>query len=343
MKLLIISQKLILILALFTFTFFASERVTAQDADIERLVEQRVDSIIAEGQYTRIPNEDFETIIDNKVSVKINEKLRFWVTIIGLFITALGGLGAYTFNNKIQQIIKEQADKQVKSKFESINEDLLDYAKFAAKSKLEDLKKKYDIDPNSELNVIEGKKLLSELDTHEHIELLPETIDLVGLMNYTRRKAPEIDKLIENYGERFELKETTYMNAAILHMDDYELNGSKYSKQQCVDYCNFVSKRIPHYGEPKGTLILLYAIDHQNAIVPEEKEDILKTVRVLIQDILKGSSGQLASSTVSRINRDKKSTIFGHYISHIETQLPEEFSALYEKAMQYEQRNGQLA
>src|SRR5581483_3180680 len=101
--------------------FAGVQRMFAQtDTTQQRMLKHAIDSVMNERNYTRVPNKDFDEFIDSKTSAKINEKMSYWFTTIGIFITALAGLATYAFNNKIKQLIAEQVTTLSEKNMENI-------------------------------------------------------------------------------------------------------------------------------------------------------------------------------------------------------------------------------
>jgi hypothetical protein len=331
----IIKKKALLaILMCLSFNFLFSQLDTTHN----RLAVRAIDSLINEKNYTRIPNEDFDELIDNKVATKINEKFTFWITLIGVLIGAIAGVAAYAFNNKMKQLISEQVTTLSDQKMESIRRYILDSRKYTLRSDLEVIKNKINTNPKSEANIIDARRLLEEIKEFKNPELLSDIIDLLAVAYSRNRNPKEIEKLIETNEGSCEIKETTYMNAAILYMDLYELDGSAWYKENSLKYCKVSAQKVPHYGEPQGIMLLTYAIDYVNNPNKDIKQSSIENAKKLIDEILTGSDFLTAYYTVDRLNRDKKSKVFNKYIFEFETVLSEEFSKLYERSKAYSER-----
>lgn len=343
-------QKLTL-LSLFTGVFlligfahaFGDEKPAAvhgNDKIQKILIEKEIENILKEKNYTRVPNKDFDEYLDNKVSDKINDKFIFWATVIGIFIAALTGLSAYAFNSKVKQVVLDQVRNQTEKEFQGIKKYILDSKKYTLKSDLEEIKKKVAQDPLSEANIIAARNLLNESKELGNQELLSEIVDQLALMYFRKRTPKEIEELIDSNESKCEIRETTYMNAAILYSNLYELDGSKWYKENCLKYCTLAAKKIPHYGEPQGITLLIHGIDYLNNSDEKVKESAINSAKELINEILRGSSSFTAYNTVKRIERDKNHEAFKKYIIKLEEVIPVEFLDLYDKAKKYSKESG---
>ncbi|MBI3585337.1 MAG: hypothetical protein HY096_15475 [Nitrospinae bacterium] len=304
------------------------------------LIEKEIENILKEKNYTRVPNKDFDEYLDNKVSSKINDKFTNWATVIGIFITVIAGLAAYTFNNKIKQLVLEQVRNQTEKEMQGIKKYMLDSRKYTLRSDLEGIKKRFEQDPLSEANIIETKSLLNEIKELGNQKLLSEIVDQLALMYFKKRTPKEIEELIDGNESKCEILETTYMNAAILYSDLYELDGSKWYKENCLKYCTLAAKKVPHYGEPQGITLIIHGIDYLNSSDEKDKESAINSAKELINEILRGSSSFTAYNTVKRIEKDKLHEIFKKYIVKLEEVIPIEFTNLYDKAKEYSKESG---
>jgi len=320
---------------LFSFMLFHYPVSFAQTDSQGRVMKNALDSMIKESNYTRIPAKDFEELLETKVSATINEKFTFWFTVIGIFITAVAGLAGYAFNNKIKQLVLEQVKIQSEKETEGIKKYVMDSKKYTLRSDLEVIRKKME-KSITEANIIEARKLLEEIKGFNNPELLSEIVDLLAVAYSSNRNPREIEKLIETNEMACEIKVTTYMNAAILYFDLYELDGSGWYKENCLKYCQVSAKKVPHYGEPQGITIFIHAIDYLNNPNTEIKETAKKSAKTLIDEILTGSDSLTAYNTINRVDRDRANEAFSKYITELEIAIPYEFEKLYERARQYE-------
>src|SRR5687767_12853990 len=60
---------------------------------------------IAEGSYTRIPNRDFENIIDNKIQRSMRETVQWWLVIVGGIISLLGVVATRYAKSYLQNLV----------------------------------------------------------------------------------------------------------------------------------------------------------------------------------------------------------------------------------------------
>lgn len=321
------------------FFLVASVQVPAQNDSIQRdEVHQKIERYLTDKEYTRIPNKDFDLILHNRIEAEVKERLMFWLTLITIIIAVFGGVAAIAFNLKIKQVVQSELEKKNEEHISNIN-------KLVAESKInkhsvnvETLTKKSKINAKLEAKRTEGYRVLEEAKELNYKESIPEIIDaIVGVLFY-QRNSKEVDELIEEYEKEFPLKSTTYANGALLHLDSYELDGVDKYKEKCEQYCNAAIDHSPYYGHPRGTLIMLYAIDYTKSESEEEKEEAKTEVKSLISEILKGASGYIASNTCLRLEKEAKIASFKKYLINIQQALPEEFKKLFDKADAYDQK-----
>jgi hypothetical protein len=108
----------------------ANDSLKAQITELEKQIEQ--------GSYTRIPNEDFENIIDNKIQKSMRDTINWWLFVIAALFSVLGFLvnkyaKAYfqtIIDDKVNNLKRENEEK-IKSisnhYFSSVIESLLDF------------------------------------------------------------------------------------------------------------------------------------------------------------------------------------------------------------------------
>lgn len=303
---------------------------SANPAQDTSLIKRETSSLFNEKDYTRIPNKDFDELIENKISSKVDDKFHFWFIVIGIFVGALGAIGGYAFNNMIKQKITEELKTQS-------NKYVEEYKRYELTGRLRSITGNFKQSASGDqLKLVsECEDLLKEiktLDTKELKinELLSDTIDQLTYMYYITLAAdlPKMENLIKSHESMCNIPVTSYTNLAILYLELYTLLGEEKYKTHCIEYCEKASDKDLLYGESRGTQLRLYAVDYVDNKNTKSKEDAKK----LLQKVLKVDS--LAYYTLSRVNRDTQRSQ-DHYISNLKNDLPSEFEELNNKAMNY--------
>jgi hypothetical protein len=298
-----------------------------------------IDSIAKANNCTIIPNSDFDEFVANKVSAKVAEEIQFYCWILGGFLFAVGGLAIYSFNNKVKQLVAEEVHVQSED-FQSMKAKILELKAYALRSDMEAYRKKFDKNtfiPSPE-EIAQATRMLDDSKELKNKELIAEIVDLLALSYKCVQSPKEIDKLIVTNESECEIRVETYMNAAILYMDLYELDGFNWYKENCLKYSDKAAKKLPQYGEPQGITLLMYGIDYYNSTDAKEKETMLANAKASINEILKGSDPMTAYFTVARIEKDRANGRFKKYITDLEGAISVEFQKLYNKAKEYENK-----
>ncbi|MBI1938634.1 MAG: hypothetical protein HYS25_10995 [Ignavibacteriales bacterium] len=351
-------MKTILMLLIFLFSFLTLPNINSQtrdaiaenksastDSTIEKLkvLEAKLDDKF----YTRVPNKDFENIIDIKISKQVNDKFTFWFSIIGIVLTFLGGISVfaakkYVSDEVTKRVIGEIENARAKLKSEIDNE-LSNLKRFQDESKkfiysveLERIKSEQKINPRAE-NVTELNKLLLKSNEISDDDLVPYIIDELVRIYYYGRQVKEIDELIKNY-EKYPLLSPTWVNAALCFIDEYEAYGSKQKFEQSISFLDKALSITPGYGEAQGLKLLTFVINHDKAISDDDRMKISKEILNLFNEI-NTSLPLCAYETMGRIRRDKSSALFSKYVDKLYTISPIQMSEMETKANQYAVEN----
>lgn len=330
----------ILRVILILFCLFSVQGIVAQiDSTKNRQVKSEIKNYLSDKEYTRIPNKDFDRILQNAVDEEVKNKLMFWLTLISIVIAVFGGIAALAFNQKIKQVV--QAELEMKN-----GELLSNIDKMVKESKLnklavdlETLKEKNKSGIKLETIKAESYRLLNEAKELKNLNLIPDILDVIASLLFNERNIEEIDNLINEYEVQCEIMARTYASAAILNMDFYELDGVTKHKNNCIKYSFAAINQNIYYGDPRGVLILVHAIDLAKSEEVSEKENAKNNVKNIISEILKGTSGYIASNTCQRLERDGDNNAFKKYLVAVRENMPEEFLKLYDKAAAYDQRD----
>jgi hypothetical protein len=273
---------------------------------------------IQEGSYTRIPNKDFENILDNKIQKSLREILNWWLIIVAALVSGLGFLANKYAKAYIQTMVDEKVKQlnlenkeQIKSisthYFSSVIDSLLDF-------KIENITKK-----NNKVDEPVVDDLKSYL-TDESITINERKkvylIDTIMRCYYYSNYAQRIEKmiaLIREYEEKLVLLETTYVNAAIAFSDMYDRYGTKDFLISAIENCNKSIKILPDYGLAFAQKLELYIMAVSKSFDEDEQKQYKNELFRVFRDIENNTSIYLCSELVARLEVDKKSYL-GPYL-----------------------------
>ncbi len=146
-----------------------------------------------QGQYVRIPKEDFDQILDNKVSTVISSKIK---TLIAFGVGLIGLLSALSFvqSNRNRNILKEQVKADVIVQSKSVVAEIRKHYETQLNKRIDDLHEKFEksIMENRE----EREKGLKEIQTkiiHAQ-EQIEKAEDYMISVEYERVTEKVLDK-----------------------------------------------------------------------------------------------------------------------------------------------------
>lgn len=109
-------RKLFLLCTTLIFSF----GLHAQDSADIPAMKQKIDSLqkrLDDGNYTRVPKQDYENILKNTVTSEVDESIKKWIAFLGGLIGLVGVFIAAYFKNQI----KTQVDESLKNKLDVID------------------------------------------------------------------------------------------------------------------------------------------------------------------------------------------------------------------------------
>lgn len=351
-------MKLILMPLLFLLSFLSLQNINAQtenksaqnksvsnDSTTEKL--KQLEAKLDDKYYTRIPNKDFENIIDIKISKQVNDKFTFWFSIIGIVLTFLGGISVfaakkYVSDEVAKRVLGEIENARAKLKTEIDNE-LSNLKRFQDESKkfiysveLERIRSEQKINPRAE-NVTELNKLLLKSNEISEDDLVPHIVDELVRIYYYGRQVKEIDELIKKH-DKYPLLSPTWVNAALCFIDEYEAYGSKQKFEQSISFLDKALSITPGYGEAQGLKLLTFVISYDKAISDDNRTKISKEILNLFNEV-NTSLPLCAYETINRIRRDKSSALFSKYVDNLYTMFAMQMSEMETRANQYAVEN----
>lgn len=306
-------------------------KVDSLQAKIENLNQK-----IKEGSYTRIPNQDFENIVDNKIENSLRETLRWWLFVIAALVSVLGFLvnkyaKAYLqtiVDEKVNLLKKENEDK-IKSistrYFSTVIESLLDF-------KVETITKKNHIVDESVVNDLKNYLNDESLNIPESkkVSLIDTIMRCYYYSNYPQRIEKMID-LIKEYEEKLTLLQTTYVNAAIAFGDMYDRYGNRDFMTSAIENCNKSIKILPDYGLAYALKLELYIMAMSKAFDEADLQRNELDLRKVFADIDNNKSIYLCKELVDRFEIDKN-TFMAPYLDKLYAEYPDEINKILERA-----------
>ena len=315
------------------------QEIAGNNSDVIDSVKSKIENLesrVKDGSYTRIPNTDFENIIDNKIEKSLRETLKWWLFLITAVVSVLGFLVNKYAKAHLQSIVDEKVnllrqENEAKIKtisnhyFSSVIESLVDF-------KVENITKKNHIVDESmvddlktylndeSLNIAESKK----------VSLIDTIMRCYYYNNYRQRTEKMID-LIKEYEEKFTLLQTTYANAAIAFSDMYDRYGNKEYLTSAIENCDKSIRILPDYGLAFAQKLELYTMALMKAHNEVEKLGYETELIKVFNDIENNRSTYLCSELVSRLEVDKE-TFMGPYLEYLKASFPDEMAKINERA-----------
>lgn len=320
---------------------------------------RRIDSleqVIREGDYVRIPNQDFEDIIDNKVNNSTREEVRNWVWIIVTFFGALMTLLTFWLNRKLKDEVSERVELKSRLLDNSIEDLKKSINELSNRISILDLKMANSMDmfwdemaglildkaqKQENLNA-ELEKKINHFLNYEHVTLSDhrqvQLIDALMLLYYyskDREREKKMVGLIKKYEDKFDLEPQTYANAAIAHSRIYELHGIDSDRINCIDNCDKSIKRNKDYGIPYAVKLEVYMIDYVKAVDEKQKQEALENLQKTFRQIENNQSRFIPVDIADRTNVDRNISYLKPYYKKLDTYFAREFNRIRERALEY--------
>jgi hypothetical protein len=290
-----------------------------------------LEKIITDGSYTRIPNKDFDTIIDNKIESAMRETVKWWLFVIAALISLLGFLINKYAKVYLQNIVdakinllKKENEEKIKSisiqYFSSVIDSLIDF-------KIEIItKKNYRVE---ETVVDDLRNYLTDetitIAKQKKVYLIDTIMTCYYENNYQDKTKKMID-LIKKYEEKFTLLPETYANAAIAFLNRYQLYGAKEFLNSTLENCDKSIKALPDYGLAFALKIELYIMAISKAFDAAEKKQFENELLKVFKDIDNNISIYLCNELIKRFEIDKKN--LGTYLEKLYKEYPDEMAKI---------------
>jgi hypothetical protein len=325
-------------------SFSETETIKVSKYDLNSRIEtdslknriSHLENIVNEDAYTRIPNKDFENILDNKIQKSMREIVNWWLIIIAALISILGFLAAKYANTLLQNIVesrvnqlKKENEEKIKNisnhYFSSVIDSLLDF-------KIETItKKNYQVE---EPVVDDLKSYLTDESITINESKKVFIIDTIMRCYYYSNFPKRIDNmiaLIKEYEEKYKLYSSTYINAAIAFSEYYDNYGTIDYFNSAIENCNKSIKILPDYGLAYAQKLELYTMAISKAFDDAKKGQLGLELLKVFKDIENNKSTYLCAELIKRVEVDRQS-FMEPYLKILYEQYPLEMSKIEARA-----------
>ena len=298
----------------------------------------KLEKLIDDGSYTRIPNKDFENLIDNKIQSSIRDTVKWWIIFIGALIAMLGFIANKLANTYLQNIVDGKVNQLKNENEERIKSISNHYFSIVIDSLLE-----FKIGNIAKMDYIVDESVVNDLEkiylkddsitiTRKNKVFLIDTIMHCYYCNpnFQDRIKKMID-LIRKYEEEYTLYASTYFNAAIAFSVMYHNYGSKDSLNAAFENCNKSLKILPDYGLAFALKLELFIMAISKAFDENEKTQFKSELLKVFKDVENNNSEILCKELIGRLEMDKKS-YFMPYLEKLFDEYPDEMSKIIVRA-----------
>jgi len=274
----------------------------------------KLEKLIEDGSYTRIPNKDFENLIDNKIQGSIRDTIKWWIIFIGALITVLGFIANKLANTYLQNIVDGKVNQLKNENEERIKSISNHYFSIVIDSLLE-----FKIGNIAKMDYVVEESVVNDLEriylkddsisiTRKNKVYLIDTIMHCYYCNPNfQDRIKKMIELIKKYEEEYTLLASTYFNAAIAFSVMYHKYGSKDSLNAAFENCNKSLKILPDYGLAFALKLELYIMAISKAFDLAEETQFKNELLKVFKDIENNQSEILCKELISRLEMDKES------------------------------------
>jgi hypothetical protein len=338
----------------FLFCFFilsCTINVHAQQSTNDSL-RAKIDTLekkLEEDNYTRIPKQDFDNLLTEKVNEQVSEELQGiikWISIItGLIAVILSFLAKYYFNDIIRKELASTSQKLEDNIKTSIDKRLVDTVSVIWEDGASNLirkAKELNYQDESIINSISHFLETENLKLDEEVKL--NLIAALVKCYFYSQKKDKIERLIQIISkyenEKIKLRPETYADAAIVFCDNYEFYGTENYLTATIDYCNKSISTLPDYGTPYAVKFEAFMISYKKAYDNTDTAAALENVRKLFKAIANNKSDVVCAETIVRFFGDKK-VYLKEYLEELEKQFPQDIKDMKQRAFNYLTKNPQ--
>jgi len=297
----------------------------------------------------RINKDEFEEIVNKDVQNQLNtitSEVFKWLSVVissVLAILAFFGIKELnrSINDKIGSAVKERVEKEyqqikgVQGSFEEKIEEIIKNVRLKAEKEqgffMNALALKIEIDDalehvsrdagNYQLRLNSFKQKLANLSLEDE-ELKKSLLEKVFLYIYKSGMDNDLNKLRDEYKDRYKFNYVTWANIAIANMNMYESYNAEANKQYAFEGCNKALELLPGYGDAYAVMLVIYAI----GLTRKSKVDRQEVID-LFREINYGSDSTPAQETCGYLNSLTGRWI--EYVDYLKTNFPEETKLMY--------------
>src|SRR4051794_14080607 len=85
--------------------FFSSASGQNEKDSLSKMIKSSLKEALDDRSYTRIPNAEYDNIVDRKVSSSVDDKFKYIYWIFGIISTVLGGLLFFSGRSLLQNAV----------------------------------------------------------------------------------------------------------------------------------------------------------------------------------------------------------------------------------------------
>lgn len=332
----------------------ASAQATFTQDSLNNLIKSNLKQMLDDRSYTRIPSNEFDNIMVEKISSAIDDKFKTLYWYVGFIGFILGSLLFYSGNrflkdsvqNKfaeesasIQQKILSDIEKEmisiknemenklkdVSGQLEKAEGQLTDAKKEILLIRLEKIKNEIESKVVAEETFQSLKKSLRESESLIDNSLTEKVIALLSTASYYLQKETEMEKVVQTYmnNENIKMNANVFINLASGYFYNYHSTQDNNDKLKCLFYINESLKRLSYYGEAYALKLELLMLDYSRITDAAEKQKILEQAKTVLEQ---AKYSELAVKEVmGRFTRVSSSKLEADCIQLLKQTLPQEW------------------
>jgi hypothetical protein len=339
----------LVILMFICFEFYNHYQTRSLEHRLQLLNSRTLYSVREDTTVYRINKNEFENIVNEDVQNQLNKitsEVFKWLSVVissVLAILAFFGIKELnrSINDKIGVAVKERVEKEyqlikgVQGSFEEKIEEIIKNVKLKAEKEqgffMNALALKIEIDDalehvsresgNYQLRLNSFKHKLSNLSLEDE-ELKNSLLEKVFLYIYKSGMDNDLNKLRDEYKDRYKFNYVTWANIAIANMNMFESYNADINRQYAFEACEKALELLPGYGDAYAVMLVIYAIGlkRKAKVNPQDVID-------LFQEINYGSDSTPARETCGYLNRLTGRWL--EYVDYLKTTFPEEMKLMY--------------
>ena len=344
----------------------SSKHVKGMNARVDS-IEKRLDP----SQYTRIPNKDFENILNGKVReevFKIAGIFAAFLTFVGFFVAKtvikngieiesenlkkkLEAFTEFGYKNEINKIriefeeYKVRADKQEKEEKESYKrrEKLVQDIRYDKhKTRYQELVKKAKNGRIQQDDKLEKdlQSLLEDSELIQYNEMTKETLDVLAAYLYNVKsldnKHEKLAQLLDVYENKNSdlVSGIAFTKSVLIQFNRYFNSISFENFDKFLESLSILERKIPDYGHASALRLEVFMMQYK-ITSDKEKEKINDQILTLLNQIYLSHEGFIVYETVERLRLDSTEEPFASNVNDLYALFPDELKKIEEKTRRY--------